>query len=63
MHAIKYYTWVQDYCSYKNSLSSQLDTSIRYLIKFEKQNVDSYYFRNELEAAIYFCEVSKRANV
>ncbi|XP_076670148.1 meckelin isoform X2 [Andrena cerasifolii] len=56
IYTIKYYTWVQDYCLFKNSLSGQLNTSIRYLIKFEKQYVDSYYFRNELQAAVYFCE-------
>lgn len=58
----EYYTWVQDYCSRKNNFSTRSNKSKKYLIVFESQNIDSYYFRNELEPAINFCKVCKQMN-
>ncbi|XP_053976355.1 meckelin isoform X1 [Hylaeus volcanicus] len=52
----KYYAWMLNQCLYENDSSGGLDTSIMYLTKMESQYTDSYYFRNELQPAIYFCK-------
>ncbi|KAG7208561.1 hypothetical protein KM043_014777 [Ampulex compressa] len=51
---------VQNYCLRKDDLSDWLDVRSTYLIKFNKQNIDSYYFRAELQAAMYFCKKKDR---
>lgn len=43
-------------------LLDRSNKSKKYLIVFESQNIDSYYFRNELEPAINFCKVCKQMN-
>ncbi|XP_029041159.2 meckelin isoform X1 [Osmia bicornis bicornis] len=51
-----YYTRIQDYCSFKDTSLDKQDSVVVYQVKFETENVDSYYFRNELEIAMYFCK-------
>ncbi|XP_076632800.1 meckelin [Colletes latitarsis] len=53
----KYYARIQDHCPYGNaSFSHGLDTNTTYIIKLKNQSIDSYYFSNELQSAIYFCK-------
>lgn len=60
-YSSKYYARTQNHCLYKNAFPIELDNpNITFFIKYKNQNIDSYYFRNELQSAKYFCKVSKR---
>ncbi|KAK2576307.1 hypothetical protein KPH14_005671 [Odynerus spinipes] len=47
---------IQGYCLNKDDLPDWPDLKSTYTIKFQSENVDSYYLRTELQAAMYFCK-------
>ena len=51
------YTQVQNYCLHKNISFDKENPKTAFQVKFKNKNIDSYYFRNELQTAIYFCKV------
>ncbi|XP_076648353.1 meckelin [Halictus rubicundus] len=56
IYSTQYYTWIQDHCLNKNVFTNDPYTNITNLIKFKNHNVDSYYFRKDLEVALYLCK-------
>ncbi|XP_076396266.1 meckelin isoform X2 [Megachile rotundata] len=51
-----YYAPIQDHCSFKDSSFNKQNLTVVYQVKFETGNIDSYYFRKELQIALYFCK-------
>nr|KAF7419794.1 hypothetical protein H0235_010091 [Vespula pensylvanica] len=47
---------IQGYCLNKDNLSDWPDVKSTYTIKFQSENIDSYYLRTKLQAAMYFCK-------
>lgn len=50
---------IKEYCVSKNGLMEWPDVRSTYVIKYQKQQIDSYYFRTELQLAVYLCKVSR----
>ncbi|KAJ8686793.1 hypothetical protein QAD02_022587 [Eretmocerus hayati] len=46
---------IQDHCFRKNDLDL-LDVRNTYLVEFENESIDSYYFRKELRLSVYLCK-------
>ncbi|XP_035737901.1 meckelin-like isoform X1 [Vespa mandarinia] len=53
---MKSHVRIHGYCLNKDNLSDWPDVKSTYTIKFQNENVDSYYLRTELQAAMYFCK-------
>ncbi|CAL7951021.1 unnamed protein product [Xylocopa violacea] len=51
-----YYTRIQHYCLNKRISFGKQNSKEVFQTKFDGHNLDSYYFRNNLESAIYFCK-------
>ncbi|XP_012263397.3 meckelin [Athalia rosae] len=47
---------IKEYCVDKNGLVEWPDIRSTYLVKYESQQVDSYYLRTELQLAVYLCK-------
>ncbi|CAD1470272.1 unnamed protein product, partial [Heterotrigona itama] len=51
-----HYIQIQNYCLHKNIYFDKENPKTAFQVKFKNKNIDSYYFRNELQTAIYFCK-------
>lgn len=51
---------IHGYCLNKDNLSDWPDIKSTYTMKFQSEHIDSYYLRTELQAAMYFCKVSRK---
>lgn len=51
---------LRNYCLNREDVTDWPDIRSTYLMKFQSQSIDSYYLRNKLQVAAYFCKVYKK---